>query len=308
MKTALTHSAFPNLIARGKVRDIYDLGDDLLIVASDRISAFDVVMAEPIPGKGRILTEITRHWLTTLDSCSPHHLKYICDPTHGPSAYSEFADELAGRAMVVKKALVLPIECVVRGYLAGGGWKEYGATGRVSGIALPPGLQQAQRLAQPLFTPSTKAAHGHDEPISFDRGLQLAAAFAEGHGFSPRAGESWLRAARERALAIYVAAREYADAHGIIIADTKFEFGICEGELILVDEVLTPDSSRFWPADTYRTGISPPSFDKQFLRDYLETLPNWNKQPPPPPLPHEVIVRTAEKYAEALARLTGAPQ
>ncbi|MBN2447032.1 MAG: phosphoribosylaminoimidazolesuccinocarboxamide synthase [Phycisphaerae bacterium] len=271
---------------------MYDLGDHLMIVATDRVSAFDVVMNEPIPGKGAILTAMTRFWLDTLAACKPHHLEYIVGDGQVPVGYEQHLDVLRGRAMVCRRAEVLPVECVVRGYLIGGGWREYQESGRVSGIELPPGLRLAQQLDEPLFTPSTKAASGHDEPISMEQACDLA-------------GSDLMRQARDRSLAVYAEAADYARRHGIIIADTKFEFGVCAGELLLVDEVLTPDSSRFWPADSYRVGENPPSFDKQFIRDYLDSL-DWNKQPPPPALPAEVIEHTRRMYAEVYRRLASA--
>ncbi|MGE3180273.1 MAG: phosphoribosylaminoimidazolesuccinocarboxamide synthase [Phycisphaerae bacterium] len=297
--STVTRTEFPNLVHRGKVRDLYDLGDKLLLVTSDRISAFDVVMKEPIPGKGVVLTKITEHWLHTLQACKPHHLEYVVSPERVPEGYESHVDQLVGRAMVAKKTRVLPVECVVRGYLIGGGWKEYQETGAVSGISLPSGMRQAQKLDTPLFTPSTKAEVGHDEPISFDRACDIAAEFALSLGASREQGRSWMTEARERSLAIYLEAREIASKHGIIIADTKFEFGVLNGKLLLIDEVLTPDSSRFWPQESWKLDSSPPSFDKQYLRDYLNSL-DWNKQPPPPTLPAHVIAQTSARYQEAM--------
>lgn len=302
---ALQQSELPGLIARGKVRDIYPAGEDLLIVASDRISAFDVVMDQPVPGKGVLLTQMSRFWLETLPACRPHHLLYVVDEQRVPSGFAAHLPLLRGRAQVVRRAAVLPIECVVRGHLAGGGWREYQQSAAVSGVELPRGLRLAERLPQPIFTPSSKAAHGHDEPISFAEATAAAVRFAAALGASAADGRAWMLEARRRSLDIYEQAAAHALARGIVIADTKFEFGVVDGELLLVDEVLTPDSSRFWPRDGWRVGEPPPSFDKQFLRDYLETLP-WNKQPPPPELPHEVIERTREKYIEAYQRLTDA--
>ncbi|TWT45552.1 Phosphoribosylaminoimidazole-succinocarboxamide synthase [Phycisphaerae bacterium RAS1] len=290
-------TSLPFPCRRGKVRDVYDLGAELLIVTTDRISAFDVVMNEPVAGKGAVLTQMSAFWLSALADCSPHHLKYVASESRVPHGCQPHAATLAGRAMVVRKAAPLPIECVVRGYLFGGGWKEYQQAGSVSGVRLPTGLRQAEKLPAPIFTPSTKAASGHDEPVSFERACELAAGQAAG-------GAALLQEARRRSLAIYSAAARHAEARGVIIADTKFEFGVCAGELLLIDEVLTPDSSRFWAAEQYRVGISPPSFDKQFLRDYLETL-TWPKTPPPPPIPPEILAQTAARYAEALRRLTG---
>lgn len=339
MSAGLARTELPNLLARGKVRDIYDLGQRLLLVATDRISAFDVVMNEPVPGKGEVLTQITAHWLRTLPACNPHHLEYLVSCGTGvppvvsrvPPGYEPFLDQLAGRSMVVRKAHVLPIECVVRGYLVGGGWKVYLATGgpersgTVSGVRLPRGLRLADRLAEPIFTPSTKAASGHDEPLSFEQALEMGAAFgaqvaarapARSLNFDER-GRAWVEQARDRSLAIYTQAAEYAAKRGMIIADTKFEFGVSadvggesnggglpqRDELLLIDEVLTPDSSRFWPAAEWRPCTNPPSFDKQFLRDYLEST-GWDKKPPPPRLPQAVLDKTAEKYREALRLLT----
>lgn len=278
-------------INEGKVRDIYEVdAQRMLIVTTDRLSAFDVVLPDPIPDKGRVLNEISNFWFSRTGHIIPNHL------TGAPlsSAVSD-PDELKmleGRAVIVKRLKALPLEAVVRGYLIGSGWKDYQATGAICGIALPPGLKQADRLPQPIFTPATKAAIGdHDENISFAQAEQLVGA--------PLAAQ-----VRDTALALYNFAAEHARQRGIIIADTKFEFGVDDaGRLTLIDEVLTPDSSRFWPADTYKPGISPPSFDKQFVRDYLLTL-DWNQKAPGPKLPPELIARTSEKYREALARLT----
>jgi phosphoribosylaminoimidazole-succinocarboxamide synthase len=272
------------------VRDLYDLGDSLMIVASDRISAFDVVMDQPVPGKGVVLTELTRFWLETLPACSPHHLEYVVDE-RVPKGYEKHADQLRRRAMVVHKAEVMPVECVVRGYLAGSGWKEYRERGSVCGVKLPAGLRNASKLPEPIFTPTTKADRGHDLPLSFDQACELA-------------GRERMTAARDRALAIYAAGAELAEKRGIILADTKFEFGVLGGELLLIDEVLTPDSSRFWPKDEYRVGANPPSFDKQFLRDYLESL-DWNKTPPPPTIPEQIITQSQARYFDAYRAITG---
>lgn len=280
-----------NLKARGKVRDIYDLGENLLIVATDRLSAFDVVMAEPIPGKGRILTAISRFWFELLGDVVPNHLVSM-DPGEYPPECRPHAQVLEGRSMLVKKAEPLAIECIVRGYLAGSGYNDYLAAGRVCGHELPPGLREADRLDQPLFTPSTKAEMGnHDENITMDQARDLI-------------GADLADEAARISLALYERARQVAETKGIIAADTKFEFGLHQGRLILIDEVLTPDSSRFWPMDQYQPGRSQPSFDKQFVRDYLLTL-DWDKKPPPPPLPRELIEKTAETYREALRLLTG---
>ncbi|MFI4866372.1 MAG: phosphoribosylaminoimidazolesuccinocarboxamide synthase [Steroidobacterales bacterium] len=276
---------------RGKVRDLYALDDDrMLIVATDRLSAFDVVLPDPIPGKGRVLNEISLFWFARTAHIVPNHLTGMALSC----AVTDPADLrlLEGRAVIVRRLRALPIEAVVRGYLIGSGWNDYRARGAICGITLPPGLQQAQALSSPIFTPATKAARGeHDENISFDATEKLL-------------GAGLAAAVRDTALALYRFAAEHARARGIIIADTKFEFGVDRlGRLTLIDEVLTPDSSRFWPADTWKLGTSPPSFDKQFVRDYLETL-DWNKRPPGPHLPREIIERTAGKYREALRRLT----
>jgi phosphoribosylaminoimidazole-succinocarboxamide synthase len=276
---------------RGKVRDLYALDDDrMLIVATDRLSAFDVVLPDPIPGKGRVLNEISLFWFARTAHIVPNHLTGMALSC----AVTDPADRrlLEGRAVIVRRLRALPIEAVVRGYLIGSGWNDYRARGAICGITLPPGLQQAQALSTPIFTPATKAARGeHDENISFDATEKLL-------------GAGLAAAVRDTALALYRFAAEHARARGIIIADTKFEFGVDRlGRLTLIDEVLTPDSSRFWPADTWKVGTSPPSFDKQFVRDYLETL-DWNKRPPGPHLPREIIERTAGKYREALRRLT----
>lgn len=277
---------------QGKVRDIYAVDDQvMLIVTTDRLSAFDVILPDPIPGKGRVLTEISRFWFAKTAHIVPNHLASRDLATIVPDA-SERA-LLADRSLVVRKLKALPIEAVVRGYLIGSGWKDYQQTGAVCGIKLQPGLQQADRLPEPIFTPTTKAPVGtHDENIDF---AQVVATI----------GAELAEQMRSTAIALYKFAAEYALQRGIIIADTKFEFGVdAAGKLVLIDEALTPDSSRFWPVDTYRPGISPPSFDKQFVRDYLETLA-WNKRAPGPALPAEIIQRTSEKYQEALRRLTG---
>jgi phosphoribosylaminoimidazole-succinocarboxamide synthase len=273
---------------RGKVRDVYDLGETLAVVATDRISAFDWVMPTGIPGKGRLLTAMTKFWLGWLGV--PNHL--ISDTVDDlPEPFRRQRDVFDGRTMLVRKARVVPVECVARGYLAGSGWKEYRQSGTVCGVPLPAGLREADRLPEPIFTPATKADEGHDENISFDR---MAAAVGAGLAAD----------LRDRTLAVYRWAAEYAAGRGVIIADTKLEWGLLpSGDVILIDEVLTPDSSRFWPADSYRPGGSPPSFDKQYLRDWLEST-GWDKQSPPPELPPEVVARTAEKYREALERLT----
>jgi phosphoribosylaminoimidazole-succinocarboxamide synthase len=274
---------------RGKVRDVYDLGDRLVIVATDRISAFDWVLPTGIPEKGRVLTALTLFWLDYLKV--PNHLLSTDPAAMGP-AFAARAEALAGRSMLVRKTTVVPVECVVRGYLAGSGWKEYRAGGTVCGIPLPAGLRQCQQLPEPVFTPSTKEESGHDQNISFEQMVHLT-------------GATMADELRRRSLDVYVQAPEYARQRGILIADTKFEWGTLPGgDVILIDEVLTPDSSRFWPADEYRSGSNPPSFDKQFVRDWLETT-DWDKNSPPPPLPDEVVQRTRAKYLEALQRLTG---
>ncbi len=274
----------------GKVREIFDLGDAFLLVASDRISAFDVIMPNGIPRKGEVLTQISHFWFDRFSSLVPNHLlAHAGDPL--PDALQPFAEPLAGRCMIVKKAKPLAIECIVRGYLSGSGWKEYQKARTVCGIPLPSGLTESAELPEPIFTPSTKADAGHDENISFEQATEIV-------------GGDLAAQARDLSLKIYTAGRDYARQRGIIIADTKFEFGLVDGKLILIDEVLTPDSSRFWPADQYAPGRGQPSFDKQFVRDYLETL-DWNKQPPGPKLPDEVVSRTSEKYLEAYERLTG---
>jgi phosphoribosylaminoimidazole-succinocarboxamide synthase len=277
-------------LGKGKVRDIYAVGTDkMLIVTSDRLSAFDVVLSDPIPDKGRVLNEMANFWFERLGHIVPNQLTGI-DP-ESVVADDERA-QVRGRSVVVKKLKPLPIEAVVRGYIIGSGWKDYQRSGRICGIELPKGLQQAQKLPEPIFTPATKAESGHDENISFEQVEKLI-------------GAELARKVREISIRLYKEASDYAASRGIIIADTKFEFGLDEkNQLVLIDEVLTADSSRFWPRDSYRVGVSPPSYDKQFVRDYLETL-DWNKEPPAPKLPEDVIARTSEKYREALQRLTG---
>jgi phosphoribosylaminoimidazole-succinocarboxamide synthase len=273
---------------RGKVRDVYDLGDRLLIVTTDRISAFDVVLPTPIPDKGRVLTQLSLFWFDLLKDVVPNQIDRSGAPV---PALDRYARDLEGRSMIVSKTEPLPVECVVRGYLAGSGWKDYRATGAVCGIALPPGLRESDRLDQPLFTPSTKAEEGHDENISFDRMAELV-------------GRRRAEELRSLTLELYSRARAHAEARGIILADTKLEFGIRDGHVVWIDEAFTPDSSRFWPHDGYAPGRAQPSFDKQFVRDYLESIA-WDKRPPAPPLPADVVDRTREKYVEAYARLTG---
>jgi len=276
---------------RGKVRDVYDLGDKLLVVATDRLSAFDVVLPTGIPGKGRLLTQMSLFWFDLLKDVVPHHV-LSAEVAEYPSELAAFADQLEGRSMLVVKTEVLPVECVVRGYLTGSGFKDYQKTGSVCGIALPKGLRDSDRLEPAIFTPATKAETGHDENISYDTMLATV-------------GRDYAEQARRVSLELYERARVHAEARGIILADTKFEFGVRDGRLIWIDEALTPDSSRFWPRDGYAPGRSQPSFDKQFVRDYLETL-DWDKQPPGPELPPEVVARTVEKYVEAHSRLLGA--
>lgn len=290
----ILNTDFPDLklVARGKVRDIYDLGQALLIVTTDRISAFDVIMNEGIPGKGCVLTRVSAFWFHQMEDIIPNHIISTAVKDF-PAECRRYADVLEGRSMMVKKAQPLPVECIVRGYLSGSGWKDYQKTGAVCGIKLPARLVESDKLEEPIFTPSTKAELGkHDENISFDRCVELV-------------GQKTAAKIRDVTIAMYGRAREIAAARGIIIADTKFEYGICNNELIIIDECMTPDSSRFWPMDGYKPGGVQPSFDKQFLRDYLETL-DWDKTAPPPPLPEEIVNKTAEKYREALVRLTGA--
>jgi len=290
--SALYESRIASLprLGRGKVRDIYAVdADKMLIVVSDRLSAFDVVLPDPIPDKGRVLNEMANFWFEKLGHIVPNQLTGI-DPQSVVS--HDEREQVKGRAIVVKKLKPLPIEAVVRGYIIGSGWKDYQKTGKVCGLSLPAGLQQAQKLPEPIFTPATKAESGHDENISFDEAAKLI-------------GRPLAEKVRAISIRLYKEASEFAATRGIIIADTKFEFGLDEkNELVLIDEVLTADSSRFWPADSYRVGMSPPSYDKQFVRDYLETL-DWDKAPPAPKLPGEVIAKTSEKYREALQRLTG---
>jgi len=287
---ALRETNFPGLApcARGKVRDIYDLGDQLLIVATDRLSAFDVVMPTPIPDKGKVLTQISVFWFDLLKDAIPNHL---LSADNFPSPFEAYRDQLAGRSMLVRKTNPLPIECVVRGYLSGSAWKEYTAAGKVCGIALPPGLRESDKLPEPIFTPASKAATGHDENISFDH-----AAYLIGRPLAERV--------RAVSLEIYNRAAAYAAPRGVILADTKFEFGQLKNDLIWIDEALTPDSSRFWPASQYQPGGAQPSFDKQFVRDYLERI-RWPKTPPGPELPPDVVAATRAKYREAYRLLVG---
>jgi len=276
---------------RGKVRDIYDLGDKLLIVATDRISAFDVVMANGIPCKGRVLTQISLFWFDFLSGDVEHHL-ITDDVSSFPVPFCDFKERLAGRSMLVKKVEVLPIECVVRGYLAGSGWREYQATQSVCGVELPAGLKQCQKLPELIFTPATKAERGtHDENISFEQGVEII-------------GAEQARYVRDKSVEIFTKASDYAESKGIILADTKFEWGVVDGKIILIDEVLTPDSSRFWPADKYEVGRDQESFDKQFVRNYLENI-NFDKSGPGVELPEDIAQKTSAKYIEAYERLTG---
>jgi phosphoribosylaminoimidazole-succinocarboxamide synthase len=274
--------------ARGKVRDIYDLGDQLLIVATDRLSAFDIVLPTPIPDKGRVLTQLSLFWFNLLRDVIPNH---VLSATDFPPPFDSYRDDLAGRSMVVRKTQPLSIECVVRGYVSGSGWKDYRATGKICGIELPAGLRESDRLPEPLFTPSTKAVTGHDENISFEQAASVV-------------GKELAERVRTISLEIYRRAAAYAEPRGVILADTKFEFGLLGNQLIWIDEALTPDSSRFWPAAQYKPGGPQPSFDKQFVRDYLERI-QWPKTPPGPELPPEVVAATRAKYREAYRILSG---
>ena len=283
-----THFAGLTPAARGKVRDIYDLGDKLLIVATDRLSAFDVVLPTPIPDKGRVLTQLSLFWFNLLKDVIPNH---VLSATDFPAPFDKHREELAGRSMVVRKTKPLPIECVARGYVSGSGWKDYRTTGEISGVALPAGLRESDRLPEPIFTPATKAASGHDENISFEQAAALI-------------GKELAEKVRAVTLEIYRRAASYAEPRGIILADTKFEFGLLNNQLLWIDEALTPDSSRFWPAAEYNPGGPQPSFDKQFVRDYLERI-RWPKTPPGPELPPEVVDATRAKYREAFRILAG---
>jgi len=289
---ALLKTSIPSLPEpkRGKVRDIYDLGDSLLFVASDRISAFDCVMQNGIPDKGKVLTGLSLFWFNFMN-WMPNHL-ITANVEEFPDELQCVADDLRGRSMIVKKADPMPVECIARGYIIGSGWKDYQKTGQICGISLKEGFKQADKLDEPIFTPSTKAEQGlHDENISFAKAIEII-------------GQEAADTLKNNTLKIYSAAADYALTKGIILADTKFEFGMLNGELILIDEVLTPDSSRFWPADKYEVGCSPPSLDKQFVRDYLETL-DWDKTPPAPELPKNVVTKTREKYLDAYQRISG---
>jgi phosphoribosylaminoimidazole-succinocarboxamide synthase len=292
MNKIITHTNCPDLklVNKGKVRDIYDLGEHLLIVTSDRISAFDVIMNEGIPQKGFVLTQVSKFWFEMMGDIIPNHL-ISTEIDDFPAVTHKYRDQLEGRSMLTKKASPLPIECIVRGYLSGSGWKEYQQKGSVCGIQLPVGMLESSKIDRPIFTPSTKAELGeHDENISFEQAAELC-------------GTELTQKVSDISIQIYQRAREYAAGKGIIIADTKFEFGMIGDQLIWIDEATTPDSSRFWPSDQYEPGRAQPSFDKQFLRDYLETL-DWNKTAPAPPLPEEIVQKTSEKYLEALKRLT----
>ncbi len=283
-----THLEGARFLSRGKVRDLYEVGDALLLVATDRLSAFDVVLPTPIPDKGRVLTQLSVFWFNLLRDVIPNH---VITSTEFPPELAMHREVLNGRAMLCRKTQPLPIECVVRGYLAGSGWKDYQKTGAVCGIKLPPGMRESDVLPEPIFTPATKATTGHDENISI---VEAAA----------RVGWSLAERVREVSLEIYRTAAAFAEPRGIILADTKFEFGLVGNDLIWIDEALTPDSSRFWPGDSYEPGRPQASFDKQFVRDYLEEI-GWNKQPPGPELPKEVVTKTRDKYREAYSKLTG---
>jgi phosphoribosylaminoimidazole-succinocarboxamide synthase len=290
MAASISETSFAGLKlrGRGKVRDIYEVGDELLIVATDRLSAFDVVLPTPIPDKGKVLTQLSLFWFDKLSGIVPSHVREAHNFT---GTLAPFANELAGRSMLVRRTEPLPIECVVRGYVSGSGWKDYKKTGAICGISLPAGLLESSKLPEPIFTPSTKATTGHDENISFDEAAS-------------QIGKPLAERVREVSVEIYRRAAEYAAERGIIIADTKFEFGLEKGELIWIDEALTPDSSRFWPAADFEPGHAQPSFDKQYVRDYLEQI-GWNKQPPAPALPADVVAATRARYREAYERVTG---
>ncbi len=290
--TRTDYQAYP--VRRGKVRDVYDLGDEVLLVATDRISAYDVVLPTAIPGKGVMLTSLSKFWFEFFTDTVLHHLIEVVE-TAAPPGLESHLSELRGRAMRCRKTQVVPIECVVRGYLAGSGWTDYQETGSVCGVSLPAGLRQCERLPEPIFTPATKADEGHDENISFDQAARSA-------------GAKCMTILRDRSLELYNRAADHARKRGIIIADTKFEFGYLDGELLLIDEVLTPDSSRFWPADAYEPGRDQDSFDKQYVRNYLTTLVDagkWDKTPPGPVLPADIVSNTADKYRDVVAKLTG---
>jgi phosphoribosylaminoimidazole-succinocarboxamide synthase len=291
---AITTTDLPGLklVHRGKVRDIYQAGEDLLFIATDRISAFDCVLPNGIPDKGRVLTQMSLFWFAYMKNIVPNHL-LTADVDGYPAALRSFRYQLEGRSMLVRKAEMFPVECVARGYVSGSGWKDYQRTGAICGIPLPAGLKESSQLPEPIFTPATKATTGHDENISFEEAARII-------------GESTAQKLKTLTLDIYQKASDFAKERGIILADTKFEFGLIDGEITLGDEVLTPDSSRYWPMETYAPGGPQKSFDKQFVRDYLETL-DWNKQPPAPQLPEDVVLKTAAKYREAYQILTGMP-
>jgi phosphoribosylaminoimidazole-succinocarboxamide synthase len=282
--------ALAERFAQGKVRDIYEAGDDLLLVATDRISAFDVVLPTPIPDKGRVLTGLSLYWFERTGDVVANHV-LSADAIKFPEPYAAEAAELAGRAMLVRRAEVIPVECVARGYITGSGWKDYQSTGAVCGIPLPDGLVESERLPEPIFTPTTKAATGHDLPLTFEETVALV-------------GEGLAHRLKELTLSLYEFAAAHALERGIILADTKFEFGFAGGDVILIDEALTPDSSRFWPQDTYEAGHGQPSFDKQYVRDWLDGS-GWDHEPPPPDLPADVVEQTAARYREAYERITG---
>ncbi len=279
------------LLRRGKVRDIFELGDNLLIVASDRISAFDSILGSGIPLKGQVLTALSLFWFGSLKAATDNHL-ITADVDAMGDAVAPYVDQLRGRSMLVKKADVVPVECVCRGYLSGSGWREYQKQQSVCGIALPEGLVESSKLPEPIFTPAVKAESGHDENISFERACELH-------------GEELVGQLRDRSLALYTEAADYAAGRGVIIADTKFEWGLVDGSLVLIDEILTPDSSRFWPSDQYEPGKPQPSYDKQYVRDWLEAESGWDKEPPAPALPDHVVAGTTEKYLDAYRRITG---
>jgi phosphoribosylaminoimidazole-succinocarboxamide synthase len=289
--SVLVQTDLPNLFHRGKVRDTYDLGDRLLMVATDRISAFDVVLPNGIPDKGRVLTQLSDFWFERTGGVVPNHFLRLIDSTEVEGVPFAIPPDLVGRSMLIRKAKRLDVECVARGYLAGSGWVEYRDTGKVCGIPLPSGLRESDELPEPIFTPATKAEEGHDINISFEEVVEIV-------------GERTASVIRTRTLAVYGSARDYARQRGIIIADTKLEFGWLDDELIVIDELLTPDSSRFWPTDGYQPGQAQPSFDKQYVRDWL-IASGWNREPPPPVLPDDVVEGTADKYREAFRRLTG---
>ena len=292
MNSVLMLSDIPgmNLYTRGKVRDVYDLGDNLLITATDRISAFDCIMPNGIPGKGKLLTEMSLFWFDLVSDIVPNHI-VTASIDEFPEQLKPYRDQLDGRSMIVKKAKRIDVECIVRGYISGSGWKDYQKTGGICGIKLPPGLSESEKLPENIFTPSTKAKEGHDENVSFDLVVE-------------QIGETLAGEIRDLSVTVYEKARTYAESKGIIIADTKFEFGIIDGRTTLIDEILSPDSSRFWPLSEYSPGRSQQSFDKQFVRDYLETL-DWDKTPPAPSLPDDIVMKTLDKYKEARDLLLG---